>query len=389
MATLSNEGRCTQCHPSYGWKSGTPDSFFDEVDNIDCLICHDTTGTYQKHPTADGGGGQPALMIDGELTAVEPADLTEIAFNVGAPGRANCLACHAKAGGGDNIKHGDLSTDLIEPTVQQDVHMGGQNYTCQQCHRESSHKIAGATTLYGDEGEVSCTDCHSATNPHTETAMVASLLNVPTHRVACRACHIPTFARTMATMVAWYWGEAGEDRTDIPEQHGQPTYNKKKGRFEWDMNVTPTYLWYNGQWDRMVVNANDTYEEAGTEADPVVLGQPTATIADTDAKIYPFKKMVGTQPADPTNNRLVVPHLFGTGPGPDPYWASFDWGLAIEEGTAYAGQPYSGDYAFVHTVMYLSVNHEVAPKEDALSCESCHGNAAFWNQVGMEDPFGT
>jgi len=67
---------------------------------------------------------------------------------------------------------------------------------------------------------------------------------------------------------------------------------------------------------------------------------------------------------------------------------AFDWGLAVAEGTAYAGQPYSGDYGFVNTLMYLSINHEVAPKESALDCENCHGNANFWNQVGMSDPFG-
>ena len=91
------------CHPSYGWKSDTAASFFERTANIDCFICHDTTGTYKKHPTANGGGGPPALMVDGELTVVEDADLTEIAFNVGTPTRANCLACHATAGGGDNV----------------------------------------------------------------------------------------------------------------------------------------------------------------------------------------------------------------------------------------------------------------------------------------------
>ena len=125
MAVASNEGRCTACHPGYGWKSDSPASFFENVDNIDCFICHDTTGTYKKHPIANGGGGPAALMVDGVLTVVENADLTEIAFNVGTPTRANCLACHATAGGGDNVKHGDLSNDMIDPTEDQDVHMGG------------------------------------------------------------------------------------------------------------------------------------------------------------------------------------------------------------------------------------------------------------------------
>ena len=138
MAVASNEGRCSQCHISYGWKSDPAADFFDQVRNIDCLVCHDTTGTYKKHPSANGGGGPAALMVDGVLTVVENADLTDIAFNVGTPSRANCLACHANAGGGDNVKHGDLSTDMITPTEDQDVHMGGLELSsCQDCHTPS------------------------------------------------------------------------------------------------------------------------------------------------------------------------------------------------------------------------------------------------------------
>ena len=74
MATLSNEGRCSQCHISYNWKD---DSFdFSDTSNIDCLVCHDTTGTYKKHPSADGGGGQPAMMIDGSVTRARATAIT-------------------------------------------------------------------------------------------------------------------------------------------------------------------------------------------------------------------------------------------------------------------------------------------------------------------------
>ena len=387
MTISSNEGRCSQCHISYGWQDNTFD--FTDTSNIDCLVCHDTTGTYKKHPSANGGGGPPAMMVDGTLTVVEFSELENVAYNVGTPSRANCLACHANAGGGDNVKHGDLSTDLTSPTADMDVHMGGLDYSCQDCHTESHHKIASTTMLHSNEGQAACADCHDDDAPHTENGIIASFLNLHTNRVACQTCHIPTFSRTMATTMEWYWDEAGEDRTSIAEQYGRAVYDKKKGRFEWGMDVDPAYMWYNGNWERKVINANDTYTEAGTVADPVILAKPTATSADSDAKIYPFKLLTGRQPADTTNNRMVVPHLFGTKSGANPYWVAYDWALAIEEGTTYAGQPYSGDYGFVNTAMYLSINHEVAPKEDALSCESCHGNAAFWTQVGMTDPFGS
>ncbi len=39
----SNQARCTSCHISYGWKD---DSFdFTDKTRIDCLVCHDETGT--------------------------------------------------------------------------------------------------------------------------------------------------------------------------------------------------------------------------------------------------------------------------------------------------------------------------------------------------------
>ncbi len=42
----SNEGTCNRCHIGYGWQDKTFD--FTNEYNIDCLICHDNTGTYEK-----------------------------------------------------------------------------------------------------------------------------------------------------------------------------------------------------------------------------------------------------------------------------------------------------------------------------------------------------
>jgi hypothetical protein len=94
--------------------------------------------------------------------------------------------------------------------------------------------------------------------------------------------------------------------------------------------------------------------------------------------IYPFKKMVGKQPADRVENIVLVPHLFPGSDGPNAYWKNFEWGPALQDGANQTGQPYSGEFFFVETVNYLSVNHEVAPKEDAYGyggvegCTDCH-----------------
>ena len=46
IAVPSNWPRCTSCHIGYGWKDTSFD--FTDPNNIDCLVCHDQTGTYKK-----------------------------------------------------------------------------------------------------------------------------------------------------------------------------------------------------------------------------------------------------------------------------------------------------------------------------------------------------
>ncbi len=396
IAVPSNEGRCSQCHPSFGWKSSTDtETFFAEVNNVDCLVCHDTTGTYRKHPSANGGGGPAAILVDGAPQVAVAADLQEIAYNVGTPSRSNCGLCHYFAGGGDNVKHGDLSTDLNDPDYEADVHMGGLDFSCQVCHTTMDHGIAGMALHSVDEGGESpdCTRCHGATDVHEDNPTLASLLNLHLDTIACQTCHIPTFARVLPTKVEWYWSEAGQDVDPIPtDEYGKPLYDKKKGRFVYAKDVTPSYMWFDGKWSRMIIGQTDFFTAEGTVADPVIIASPTATSETAGAKIYPFKKMIGDQPADADNNILLVPHLFGKvedDPNLDnPFWGGFEWGPALEDGAAFAGQTYSGNYEFVNTVMYLSINHEIAPAEDALSCNDCHGQTWAWDDLGVEDPLG-
>ena len=51
----ANWPRCTSCHAGYGWKDASFD--FKKAENVDCLVCHDTTGTYKKFPTRRGAPG--------------------------------------------------------------------------------------------------------------------------------------------------------------------------------------------------------------------------------------------------------------------------------------------------------------------------------------------
>ncbi|MEJ2577456.1 MAG: tetrathionate reductase family octaheme c-type cytochrome, partial [Gammaproteobacteria bacterium] len=391
IAVPSNEGRCTQCHTGYGYDDKNYD--FLNPANVDCLACHDQSGSYAKNTTT---AGLPVPGIDLNVVA------RSIALG-GEPTRKACITCHANAGGGDNVKHGDLSTDLVGTTREYDVHMGvdGADMSCVDCHGTNhdpktgdvNHGTAGMALHSVHEGEMKqCTDCHGANlmNIHDGSTDAQDLLAQGWHdRLACQTCHIPAIARKVPTKVEWYWSEAGQS-ISLPDDPvtGKPTYDKKKGRFVWKNDVRPVLRWYNGKWERKLIGVNDTYD-----SEPIQLAVPQGDRNDPEAKIYPFKLMVGDQPVDTVNKVISVPHLFGPKGGPNWYWKLFDWNLALQDGAAYTGQPYSGTYGFAATEMLLTVNHEVAPKEDALgagpvpeSCIDCHGsNQIEWNELGWSD----
>ena len=405
VAVPSNEGRCTQCHAGYGYDDKNYD--FNDMKNVDCLVCHDQTGTYAKAPKT---AGLPAEGVD--LGAVARS----VANNEGVPTIKNCIGCHAKAGGGDNVKHGDLALALVNTTKEFDVHMGtdGANVDCVFCHgvkKDGSknvidHGIGGMPYHSVDEGEMkTCEGCHGDANSvHAGKPVEAVITLHP--MLACQVCHIPTFARGTPTKTEWYWEDAGDLERGVEYdpsfdygENGVPIYDPMKGSFVWENNVRPTLRYFDGKWDRFIIGANDTFTGTPTTEAPVALGEPSADHNTPGAKIYPFKKMVGNQPADANNNKVLVPHLFGTKGGPNPYWGNWNWDLALQDGALYTGQTYSGAYQFVPTVMYLTVNHEVAPKEQAygytgnISCGDCHnGGQIDWTELGWTDeppPFGT
>ena len=102
--------------------------------------------------------------------------------------------------------------------------------------------------------------------------------------------------------------------------------------------------------------------------------------------------MKGSQIVDPVTKTVLVPHLFGTAGGPNPYWGKWDWNDSVIDAAAITGQDYSGTYGFEETTMLLSVNHEVAPAENALgagimpeSCMDCHQQSPAvvdWEALG-------
>lgn len=363
IAIPSNEGRCTQCHVGSGWSDDTFD--FADTAAIDCLVCHDGSGLYKKGKTI-AGAPDPSV------------DLQRVALHVGEPNRQNCGACHFFAGGGDNVKHGDLASVLTMPTRDMDVHMGtdGGDMSCQSCHVSMGHEFAGMPLHSTSVGPVECTSCHDQAGLEGLSHSANHLANV-----ACQTCHIPSFSRQMPTKVDWRWADAGQDIDPIPlDKYGKPTYDKKKGTFIWDQDVEPVLRWSNGMWERIIIGENDTYDDL-----PVVFADPVGEKDDGESKITPFKLMTGNQPADAINKTVLVPHLFGMKGGEFPYWVQYDWVLALTDGAAAAGQTFSGTHEFVDTEMYLSVNHEIAPKEMARDCNDCHNGGIDFTALGYTD----
>lgn len=393
----SNEPRCTSCHAGYGWTDIRKTPAEQNV-AVDCLVCHDTSGQYQK---LDNAAGHPALAplkqgaktITGALAT--PVDLNKAAQSVGTPTRENCGGCHFYGGGGDNVKHGDLSSALYDPAPAVDVHMSkdGAGLDCVDCHISDKHNVAGSryATLAEDHphlkpGErrdvATCQSCHSD-KPH-ENTLIGLKLNDHTDRLACQTCHIPSFARGgIATKTFWDWGTAGKLKDGKPyseeefvQSDGQHkhTYLSTKGDFKWGENVTPYYAWFDGQ---VRYTNTDTKIDA---SDWVDVNSLHGSAEDPHARIWPFKRMEGAQAYDTELNEFVYNNVWG--PTTDTaLWTNFDWTKSIQAAMDYMGEDYSGHFAFAKTRMYWPITHMVAPAEQALECESCHAQDGRMAQI--------
>jgi octaheme c-type cytochrome (tetrathionate reductase family) len=361
----SNETFCSSCHIGYGWKDQTFD--FSVQENIDCLVCHDTSGTYVKSPTE---AGLPVLgeSQDYKGQTFEPVDLAVVARSVGKTSIQTCGSCHFYADGGDGVKHGDMDSSLANAPYELDVHMSpeGANFTCTACHVTSEHDIAGSRYSMDPEKWKGCETCHTAA-PHP-----LALLNQHAQNVACQTCHIPKFARGgIATMMTWDWSKAGESQDGIPvirsDEEGNVIYDGQKGSLTWEENVVPEYTWFNGYVQ---------YTLAGDKIDPsnpVVINQFLGDINDPNARIWPVKRFSGVQPYDSRLETLVIPHLYPSDADDQAaYWKTYDWDQAIAYGMAAADLPYSGEYGWVNSTMYWPITHMVAPASDALQCRDCH-----------------
>jgi octaheme c-type cytochrome (tetrathionate reductase family) len=392
---IGNEGMCSQCHPSYNRKDVNFD--FSKQENIDCVVCHEQTGTYYRTPSTKGSAAC-SIMFEG----LNPIDWVKVAQSVGRPERSNCGSCHFFGGGGDGVKHGDLDTSLVNPSRKLDVHMAtkGENFSCTKCHISNKHQIAGSRydVHAKDKGGIgkpgqrrdvnTCESCHSSA-PHSKTELVGMKLNGHVSKVACQTCHIPALARGgVATITHWDWrtsgkvnekGEGfslenyvqgnGEHRHTYRSIKGDFTYaetDPKKGR-----KLLPHYAWFDGQMKYTTIDTKfDIKKDKNGKQIPIAINGFKGSYDDPKSRIWPFKQTFTWMPYDKVNNTLVYTHLWGD--DKDAYWGNYNFARAIERGMKETGKPFSGQHGFVHTVSHWVTTHMVAPKEDALKCSECH-----------------
>jgi hypothetical protein len=341
-----NWNGCSGCHVGRGLLPAEVSSQ-EQLANIDCLVCHQKE---YKRVKVDG-----VMVPDvGNMTI----SMDQAVQTVHLPERANCLGCHAKAGGGDAVKRGDLALATINTADRDyDVHMAttGANLTCQSCHAVQNHRFPGkGSDLRPTDLDVpvECANCHGS-RPHDNTR-----LNQHTATVACQTCHIPTYAKNArdtaadeATEVDRSW-LAGSEHT-APPLH--PVLTKAN-------NLMPKYLFWNRYSTNYVLKDSAPYdEEKGTYA----TSRPQGDV--NDGKIYPFKYKTSDYPMRTASQELIPLDT-------SVFFATADADAAAKAGLKNMGYLESDDYAWVTTDTYQLLNHQVSPSEQALQCLDCHLN---------------
>jgi octaheme c-type cytochrome (tetrathionate reductase family) len=397
IGIASNQSYCTSCHAGYGWKDNSFD--FTAEENVDCLVCHDNTGTYRK---PSGLAGHPVYeemeFPPGSGDILRPVDLQKVAQKVGKTSRYNCVACHSYGGGGDGVKHGDMDSSLEAPGTDVDVHMDatGLDFSCATCHATTGHVVPGSRYaptvevrasallrgMLGTRNPATCESCHGS-RPHSADSVenikplpgltsiaMAALVNRHGEKLACQTCHIPAMSRGgIPTKMVWDWSAAGKMGADgkpylKKDAKGYTVYDSKKGAFELGENVIPEYVWFNGEVAYTLLG-----DKIGKEPGNIPINRFGGSPTDGKSRIWPVKLFRGVQPYDPVNQTLLVPHTYGTDVAA--YGVSFNWEKAAAKGMADAGAPFSGKVDFIRTEMLWPITHMVAPRAGTVACSEC------------------
>jgi predicted CXXCH cytochrome family protein len=361
---MGNWNGCGACHVGLGAKPGT---VADATANIDCFICH--SDTYKRVRNATTGLFEPDLA---NMTVT----MNQVVQGAQFPTRNACLKCHAKGGGGDALKRGDLA--LINGTTNDrnyDVHMAttGANLACQRCHTMTNHHVAGRGSDLRPKDSTVAVNCSSTKCHSSKTSVTSSHTTYDTShhvgRVACQACHIPVYGKKAADAVFNSTTGFGDQATEYDRTWVTPEWSVANNRWEPTVhkanNLKPVYAFFNGtSW---VSDLNDL-----PVLDPATgaykISRPVGAINTAGSKLTPFKYKTSLQPRHIASGKLIALNT-------SIYFKTADVAGSIQSGLTNMGLNAADAYDFVKTDEYQMLNHTVSPKAAALACTACHGAA--------------
>ncbi len=345
-----NWAGCSSCHAGLGLKPEKQQSQ-EQLDNIDCLICHQSK---YKRKKVDG-----RYVPDTDNMSVS---IVEAARTVHLPTRATCLQCHAKGGGGDNFKRGDMALAHISTADKNfDIHMAttGANLNCQSCHKTQKHRIAGrgsdlrATDL---DVEMNCTTCHTSKEIISEHE--EEIIDIHISRIACQTCHIPLYARNASDTDATEKTETHRNwldpkLTSSGAIHPTPTLAG---------DLIPRYKWWNGTSTAYLLHDPAEIDQATNR---IPTSRPVGAVNDDQSRLFPFKYKTALQPLADSQNTLIALDT-------SVYFATGDSYTATISGLENMGLPSTTPFSWVETDTYQLITHEIMPASGALKCSDCH-----------------
>jgi hypothetical protein len=306
---------CNTCHP--GDHLSDVGSTGPEAEQaIDCLICHSSKYDFSKR--------KPVKNADGKIVMTQDRS-TEAALNVGQPNIKNCMVCHESAGGGALFKRG------FAMTKDSDVH-AAKGLVCVDCHKVENHRFPTGKDPNNWANDGKYMTCAGAC--HTEKPHKDADYNRHTDVIACQTCHIPRTGGAFAKdFTKW---------AKMSNGFYEPSTLKKEVN-----ETTPVYAWYN-------LTVSNT---------PRFIG-PKGSKKDGKSKIYPFKVYQGKAYFNKLDGKLLA----------------MDFAQPMATGDTLAGvasaaktlgiKKYQAEPGWQTT--YFGSNHQVAPKEKALTCTNCH-----------------
>ena len=316
--------------------------------------------------------------------AMAPMTIDQAVQTVHKPVRANCLQCHAKAGGGDAYKRGDLALahgNTTDTTYDRHMAVGpaGANLQCQDCHKVSNHRIAGrgsdlAPTDYDFPMSCSSTECH--TTKGSPAGHTTQAVNSHVARVSCQTCHIKTYGKNAGD-------SAATEATEYHRDWSLPHFNATTGLWHptsyLQNNLVPVYkFWNKNSTNYLLYDVTSPNPLTGN----YTTSKPVGSISDltTASKLYPFKYKTAYQPIATRLNVLIAidTSVYWTGVFANP---ADRVPAAIAAGIVNMGFNSGETYAFVNTETNQLITHGVPPAAQTLACNECHGST---NQMNLK-----